>query len=214
MYKQLSVATIQEIFRRFKEQDPNPSTELVAPNDFCLLVAVVLSAQTTDKAVNKATESLFKIANTPQTMLELGAEGLTHFIKTIGLYRNKTKFIMGLSQMIIDDFKGVLPDTREKLMLLPGVGRKTANVIMNVVCNEPTMPVDTHILRISPKIGLCPGTTPAQIETGLMEKIPPEYMNHAHHWLVLHGRYVCIARKPHCAECLIQDLCAHNIDKK
>ncbi|OJF76415.1 MAG: endonuclease III [Treponema sp. CETP13] len=214
MYKQLSASKINEIFRRFKEQNPHPATELIAPNDFCLLVAVVLSAQTTDKAVNKATASLFDIANTPQTMLDLGAEGLTHFIKSIGLYRNKTKFIIGLSQMILDEFNGNLPDTRETLMQLPGVGRKTANVIMNVVYNQPTMPVDTHILRISPKIGLCPGETPAQIEAGLIKKIPSEYMNHAHHWLVLHGRYVCVARTPHCEECLIQDLCAHNIAKK
>jgi endonuclease-3 len=214
MYRQLSIDKINEVFRRFQEQEPNPKTELLAPNSFCLLVSVVLSAQTTDKAVNKATESLYQIANSPDSMLELGYEGLVQFIKSIGLYRNKAKYVIGLSKMLIDEFGGELPDSREKLMLLPGVGRKTANVIMNVVYNQPTMPVDTHLLRISPKIGLTPGKTPEQIEAGLIKHIPSKYMQHAHHWLILHGRYTCIARNPHCKDCLIQDLCAHNTDSE
>lgn len=212
MYKQLSAAKINEIFKRFQEKEPNPTTELIAPNNYCLLVSVVLSAQTTDKAVNKATAPLYKIADSPESMLELGAEGLIQFIKSIGLYRNKAKHVIGLSQMLIDDFNGKLPSTRENLMLLPGVGRKTANVILNVVYNKPTMPVDTHLLRISPKIGIAPGKSPEKVEAGLIKHIPAKYMNHAHHWLILHGRYTCVARNPHCEECIIQDLCAHNID--
>jgi len=212
MYTQLSADKIDEIFRRFQEREPNPTTELIAPNNFCLLVSVVLSAQTTDKAVNKATKSLYTIANSPASMLELGAEGLIHFIKSIGLYRTKAKHVMGLSKMLITDFNGKLPNTRENLMRLPGVGRKTANVIMNVVYNKPTMPVDTHLLRISPKIGLAPGKTPLQIEAGLIKNIPSKYMQHAHHWLILHGRYTCTARNPHCSDCIIQDLCAFNTD--
>lgn len=161
--------------------NPSPETELVAPNAFCLLVSVVLSAQTTDKAVNKATEPLYKVAYTPELMLALGEEKIKGFIKSIGLYKNKAK-----------------------------VGRKTANVILNVVYHKPTMPVDTHLLRICPKIGLAQGSTPLEVERSLLERIPSEFMMHAHHWLILHGRYICTARNPKCAECPINDLCLHN----
>ncbi|HZK20101.1 MAG TPA: endonuclease III [Treponemataceae bacterium] len=213
MYKQLDKEHIKEIFCRFKKRDPEPKTELYAPNDFCLLVSVVLSAQTTDKAVNKATEPLYKVANAPESMVSLGIEGLMSYIKTIGLYRNKAKYIIELSKMLINDFNGQIPSNRENLMKLPGVGRKTANVILNVVYKQPTMPVDTHLLRIAPKIGLAPGKTPEQVESGLIKNIPSQFMNYAHHWLILHGRYTCKARKSDCQSCLIQDLCAHNTDK-
>ncbi|MGI5173193.1 endonuclease III [Treponema sp. OMZ 840] len=201
---------IGEIFRRFQEHNPSPATELKAPNYFTLLVSVVLSAQATDKSVNKATEALYKIADTPEKILELGEDGLISYIKTIGLYRSKAKHVMGLCRMLIDEYGGQLPRKREDLERLPGVGRKTANVVLNVVYGEPTMPVDTHLLRISPRIGLSAGTTPLQVERDLLECIPAEFMNHAHHWLILHGRYVCTARNPKCTECIIGDLCKHN----
>lgn len=208
--KLLSQKEMHEVFSRWKSANPKPASELDYVNAFTLLVAVVLSAQTTDKGVNKATGPLFKIADTPQKMLALGEEGLITYIKTIGLYRNKAKHIMGLSQKLIDDFHGEVPCDRDSLMTLPGVGRKTANVVLNVVFHQPTMPVDTHLLRISPKIGLAEGTTPETVEESLLKRIPPEFLADAHHWILLHGRYVCTARAPKCEECLIADLCKHN----
>ena len=201
---------VTEIFRRWKAANPAPVSELDYVNPFTLLVAVVLSAQATDKGVNKATGPLFKVADTPQKMLALGEEGLISYIKTIGLYKNKAKHVMGLSQKLIDDFGGEVPGNREALMTLPGVGRKTANVVLNVIFHEPTMPVDTHLLRVAPKIGLAEGSTPETVEKSLLERIPPEFLHDAHHWILLHGRYICTARNPKCEECLISDLCKHN----
>ncbi|MDD5929494.1 MAG: endonuclease III [Spirochaetales bacterium] len=208
--KLLSQKEMHEVFSRWKSANPKPASELNYVNAFTLLVAVVLSAQTTDKGVNKATGPLFKIADSPQKMLALGEEGLISYIKTIGLYRNKAKHVIGLSQKLIDDFHGEVPCDRDSLMTLPGVGRKTANVVLNVVFHQPTMPVDTHLLRISPKIGLAEGTTPETVEESLLKRIPPEFLADAHHWILLHGRYVCTARAPKCEECLIADLCKHN----
>lgn len=209
-FRRLTPEEITEVFRRFKKKNPAPATELKAQNPFTLLVSVVLSAQATDKSVNKATEPLYKIADTPEKILALGEDGLIAYIKTIGLYRSKAKHVMGLCRMLIDDYGGKLPRKREDLERLPGVGRKTANVILNVVYSEPTMPVDTHLLRISPRIGLSEGTTPIEVEKDLLACIPAEFLGHAHHWLILHGRYVCVARKPLCSQCLIADLCKRN----
>lgn len=206
----LTKAQIVEIFERFKKINPNPTTELEAPNPFCLLVSVVLSAQATDKSVNQATKPLYEVAKTPEEILSLGKDGLISYIKSIGLYRSKADHVMGLCKKLIEDFDSKVPDNREDLESLPGVGRKTANVILNVVYGQPTMPVDTHLLRICPKIGLAEGTTPLEVEKSLIERIPAEYMDHAHHWLILHGRYICTARKPKCDECLICDICKHN----
>lgn len=208
--KLLTPQQISQVFLRFQKLNPSPETELVAPNAFCLLVSVVLSAQTTDKAVNKATEPLYKVAYTPEFMLALGEEKIKGFIKSIGLYKNKAKHVAGLSKMLVEKFNSQVPDNREDLESLPGVGRKTANVILNVVYHKPTMPVDTHLLRICPKIGLAQGSTPLEVERSLLERIPSEFMMHAHHWLILHGRYICTARNPKCAECPINDLCLHN----
>lgn len=205
--KLLSKKDIIEIFTRFQKMNPEPKSELVAPNAFCLLVSVALSAQTTDKAVNKATADLYKIADTPQKMVELGEKNLIDFIKSIGLYRVKAKHVIEMSKMLCEKFGGKVPGTREDLESLPGVGRKTANVILNVVFKKPTMPVDTHLLRICPKIGLACGTTPLEVEKSLVERIPEKFMQHAHHWLILHGRYVCTARNPKCDECVINDIC-------
>ncbi len=205
--KLLSKKDIIEIFTRFQKINPEPKSELVAPNAFCLLVSVALSAQTTDKAVNKATADLYKIADTPQKMVELGEKNLIGFIKSIGLYRVKAKHVIEMSKMLCEKFGGKVPGTREDLESLPGVGRKTANVILNVVFKKPTMPVDTHLLRICPKIGLACGTTPLEVEKSLVERIPEKFMQHAHHWLILHGRYVCTARNPKCDECVINDIC-------
>ncbi|MDY4130969.1 MAG: endonuclease III [Treponema sp.] len=205
--KLLSKKDIIEIFTRFQKMNPEPKSELVAPNPFCLLVSVALSAQTTDKAVNKATADLYKIADTPQKMVELGEKNLIDFIKSIGLYRVKAKHVIEMSKMLCEKFGGKVPGTREDLESLPGVGRKTANVILNVVFKKPTMPVDTHLLRICPKIGLACGTTPLEVEKSLVERIPEKFMQHAHHWLILHGRYVCTARNPKCDECVINDIC-------
>lgn len=205
--KLLSKKEISVIFTRFQKMNPEPESELVAPNPFCLLVSVALSAQTTDKAVNKATADLYKIADTPQKMVELGEKNLIGFIKSIGLYRVKAKHVIEMSKMLCENFGGKVPGTREELESLPGVGRKTANVILNVVFKKPTMPVDTHLLRICPKIGLAQGTTPLEVEKSLVERIPEKFMQHAHHWLILHGRYVCTARNPKCDECVINDIC-------
>ena len=205
--KLLSKKEISVIFTRFQKMNPEPKSELVAPNPFCLLVSVALSAQTTDKAVNKATADLYRIADTPQKMVELGEKNLIGFIKSIGLYRVKAKHVIEMSKMLCEKFGGKVPGTREDLESLPGVGRKTANVILNVVFKKPTMPVDTHLLRICPKIGLACGTTPLEVEKSLVERIPEKFMQHAHHWLILHGRYVCTARNPKCDECVINDIC-------
>ena len=208
--KLLSKQEMTEAFSRWKAANPAPASELDYVNPFTLLVAVVLSAQATDKGVNKATGPLFKVADTPEKMLALGEEGLISYIKTIGLYKNKAKHVMGLSQKLIDDFDSKVPGTREELMTLPGVGRKTANVVLNVIFHQPTMPVDTHLLRVAPKIGLAEGSTPETVEKNLLERIPPEFLHDAHHWILLHGRYVCTARAPKCEECIIKDLCKHN----
>lgn len=208
--KLLSTEQIEEIFERFKKINPKPESELVAPNPFCLLVSVVLSAQATDKSVNAATKTLYEIADTPEKILALGKEGLISYIKSIGLYRSKADHVMGLCKKLISDFDSKVPDNRDELESLPGVGRKTANVILNVVYNQPTMPVDTHLMRICPKIGLAEGKNPREIEESLVKRIPQKYMRHAHHWLILHGRYTCTARNPKCNECPISDICQHN----
>ncbi len=207
----LSEEEICTVFDRFKAENPEPKSELKWINPYTLLVSVVLSAQATDKSVNKATESLYETVDTPQKMLELGEENLIRYIKSIGLYRMKAKHVMGLSRMLVDEFGGEVPSDREKLERLPGVGRKTANVVLNVVFGKPVMPVDTHLMRICPKIGLAAGTAPLEIEKSLVERIPEKYMEHAHHWLILHGRYVCTARNPKCGDCLISDICRHNV---
>ena len=208
--KMLKPAEIRQVFDSFKAQNPNPQTELIAPNTYTLLVAVILSAQATDKSVNKATESLFKVADTPEKMLALGVEKLEGYIKSIGLYHAKARHVIEMSRQLIENYGSAVPDTREKLESLSGVGRKTANVILNVVYKQKTMPVDTHILRIGPRIGLAAGKTPEKVEQELVACIPDEYMEHAHHWLILHGRYVCTAKSPKCEECCIRDVCAKN----
>ena len=195
---------------RLKKANPNPKSELEYVNPYTLLVAVVLSAQATDKSVNLATRDLFKAADTPQKMLALGEQGLIPYIKSIGLYRSKAAHIIKLSEQLIKDFDSTVPDDRDKLMTLAGVGRKTANVVLNVIFHKPTMPVDTHLLRICPKIGLAEGSTPEQVEQSLLERIPPQYLQDAHHWLLLHGRYICTARNPKCDECIINDICEEN----
>lgn len=204
---------ITEIFERFKKQNPNPKSELKWINAYTLLVSVVLSAQATDKSVNKATEELYKVADTPQKMLALGEENLISYIRSIGLYRTKAKHIIELSRILLEDFDSEVPENREDLMKLPGVGRKTANVVLNVVFHKPTMPVDTHLLRICPKIGIAEGKTPLEVEESLLRHVPERYMEYAHHWLILHGRYICTARNPKCDKCFISDICVHNTDE-
>jgi endonuclease-3 len=198
---------VHEIFRRFSVQRPEPKGELEHVNAFTLLVAVVLSAQATDAGVNKATRPLFAVADTPEQMVALGEEEVGRYIRTIGLWRGKARNVIALSQALVRDHGGAVPDDREALTALPGVGRKTANVVLNMAFGQPTMAVDTHIFRIGNRILLAPGKTPEQVEAGLVKIIPPEYMRHAHHWLILHGRYVCKARKPDCPRCVIADLC-------
>ena len=202
-------AQIGEIFIRFAAAAPDPRSELQYINPYTLLVAVVLSAQATDKGVNKATGPLFARAETPEKMVALGEEKLREAIKTIGLYRNKAKNVIALSQALIDRHGGNVPRDREALEALPGVGRKTANVVLNVAFGEPTIAVDTHIFRVANRIGLAPGKTPREVEDGLIAVVPEKYRLHAHHWLILHGRYICIARKPRCPDCLIADLCRY-----
>jgi len=200
-------AEVTEIFHRFSLQRPEPRGELEYVNPFTLLVAVVLSAQATDIGVNKATRGLFAVAETPEKMLTLGEEKVAHYIRTIGLWRNKAKNVIALSQALIRDHNGTVPADREELVKLPGVGRKTANVVLNMAFGQPTMAVDTHIFRIANRIKLAPGATPDAVERHLLKVIPAEYLFHAHHWLILHGRYVCKARKPDCPACIIADLC-------
>jgi endonuclease-3 len=200
-------AEVQEIFRRFSVQRPEPKGELEYVNAFTLLVAVVLSAQATDAGVNKATRALFAVADTPAKMAAMGEEQVGEFIRTIGLWRGKARNVVALSQALVRDHGGEVPRTREELVRLPGVGRKTANVVLNIAFGQHTMAVDTHIFRIGNRIGLAPGKTPEEVERRLIEVIPGEYMRHAHHWLILHGRYVCKARKPDCPICVIADIC-------
>lgn len=197
-----------EFFTRLRAQNPNPSSDLVYTNPFTLLVAVVLSAQATDAGVNKATQHLFPIADTPEKMLALGEDGIREKIKTIGLFNAKAANVYKLCGLLIEQHGGQVPGTREALQALPGVGRKTANVVLNIAFGQPTMAVDTHILRLSNRTGLAKGKTPDAVEQGLIKAIPDEFMMDAHHWLILHGRYVCKARKPDCASCNVYDLCA------
>jgi endonuclease-3 len=203
----MSPKTINEIFERFKKANPHPTTELIYKTNFELLIAVILSAQATDKSVNKATITLFAVANTPEKILKLGETGLKKHIKTIGLYTTKAKNIIAACRLLVDNFHSQVPDDRESLESLPGVGRKTANVVLNTCFGEPTIAVDTHIFRVANRIGLAKGNTPLEVEKQLQKNIPDKFKQDAHHWLILHGRYVCIARKPHCPECLIRDLC-------
>jgi endonuclease-3 len=200
-------AEVHEAFSRFRKANPEPKGELEHLNPYTLLVAVVLSAQATDAGVNKATRVLFAVADTPQKMLALGEDRVREYIKTIGLYRNKAKNVIALSHMLIAQFGGVVPRTRVELESLPGAGRKTANVVLNMAFGEHTMAVDTHVFRVGNRTGLAPGNTPLEVEQGLERVIPAEFMLHAHHWLILHGRYTCLARKPRCEVCLINDLC-------
>jgi len=197
----------RQIFERLRAAEPHPKSELAYRTPYELLVAVVLSAQATDKSVNLATAKLFPVADTPGKMVELGEARLTDYIKTIGLFRNKAKNVVALSRILIEKHGGAVPPNREDLESLPGVGRKTANVVLNVAFGQPTMAVDTHIFRVANRTGLGPGKDPLEVEQKLVKFTPPEFMQHAHHWLILHGRYVCVARKPKCPECLIRDLC-------
>ena len=196
-------------FARLAAKIPEPKTELEAANPYTLLVAVVLSAQATDKSVNKATAPLFKIADTPEKMVKLGEKKLTSYIKTIGLYRTKAKNVIALSHLLIEKHDSKVPHDRDALEELPGVGRKTANVVLNVAFGEPTIAVDTHIFRVGNRTGLAPGKTPLDVELALLKIVPEKYRLHAHHWLILHGRYTCIARKPLCPDCVVRDLCRY-----
>ncbi|HXE17034.1 MAG TPA: endonuclease III [Stellaceae bacterium] len=201
-------AEIVEFFRRLAASRPAPKTELQYESPYTLLVAVVLSAQATDAGVNRATPALFAAANTPAKMVKLGEAKIRDYIKTIGLYRTKAKNIAALSQLLIERHNGDVPRKREELEALPGVGRKTANVVLNVAFGEPTIAVDTHIFRVGNRTGLARGKTPLAVELKLEKVVPKQYLQHAHHWLILHGRYVCVARKPRCFECVVRDLCA------
>ncbi len=203
----MTKAQIYEIFSRLKTHNPTPTTELHFASHFELLIAVMLSAQATDVSVNRATQKLYPIANTPEAILALGEDGLKHYIKTIGLYNTKAKNILKTCELLIQHHNGVVPRSREALESLPGVGRKTANVILNTAFGEPTIAVDTHIFRIAQRLGLAKGKTPLAIEQGLMKVTPPEFRQDAHHWLILHGRYICKARKPLCDSCFLADLC-------
>jgi len=205
--KPWTAAEVFEAFRRFREAKPEPKGELEHLNPYTLLVAVVLSAQATDAGVNKATRNLFPIADTPHKMLALGEERLREFIKTIGLYRTKARNVIALSEKLIVEFGGEVPRTRAELETLPGAGRKTANVVLNMAFGEHTMAVDTHVFRVGNRTGMAPGKTPLEVELNLERVIPKEFMLHAHHWLILHGRYTCLARKPLCESCIINDLC-------
>jgi endonuclease-3 len=197
----------EEFFSRLHKQCPEPKTELAYKNPYTLLVAVVLSAQATDQGVNKATETLFKVADAPAKMVALGEKGLIEYIKTIGLFRNKAKNVIALSKALLETHDGKVPKDRESLEALPGVGRKTANVVLNVAFGEPTIAVDTHIFRVANRTGLAPGKNPREVEDALEKIVPAKYLQHAHHWLILHGRYTCIARAPKCPQCVVRDLC-------
>lgn len=197
------------IFQRFNKQNPHPQTELVYRSPFELLIAVILSAQATDKSVNRATRTLFAAASTPEAIATLGLEGLKKHIKSIGLYNTKAKNIINTCEILLKQHQGKVPEKRELLEKLPGVGRKTANVVLNTVFDQPTVAVDTHIFRVCNRTGLAKGKTPLAVEKTLLKTIPKPYLKNAHHWLVLHGRYTCLARKPKCPECIIQDLCEY-----
>jgi len=209
MAGQLPYPVIHEIFSRFQANEPEPRGELEHINAFTLLVAVALSAQATDKGVNKATRELFKVADTPERMLALGEEGLIEHIKTIGLFRNKAKNVIKLCQKLIDEFDGEVPSSRAALQSLPGVGRKTANVVLNMWFRHPAQAVDTHIYRVANRTGIAPGKDSTAVERAIEDNVPAEFQQHAHHWLILHGRYICKARKPACAVCIINELCAY-----
>lgn len=206
---------IKNIFEIFSKENPTPTTELNYTNEYTLLVAVLLSARATDKIVNRATAELFKIADNPQKMLELGEEELKSFIKIIGLYPTKAKNIIALSQKLLNEFHAKVPGNLEDLQKLPGIGRKSANVVLNTIYHLPTIPVDTHVFRVAKRLALSDGNNVLQVEKDLMKVIPKEYLHNAHHWLVLHGRYICKAQKPKCEECIIKSLCKfYNLNKK
>ncbi|KGM89983.1 DNA-(apurinic or apyrimidinic site) lyase/endonuclease III [Roseovarius mucosus DSM 17069] len=207
MARQLDYHTIREIFTRFEAAEPEPKGELDHVNAYTLVVAVALSAQATDVGVNKATRDLFQVADTPQKMLNLGEEGLIQHIKTIGLYRNKAKNVMKLSRILVEEYGGEVPNSRAALQSLPGVGRKTANVVLNMWWQYPAQAVDTHIFRVGNRSGICPGKSVEAVERAIEDNVPVDFQRHAHHWLILHGRYTCKARKPACGTCLIRDLC-------
>jgi endonuclease-3 len=209
MEKQMGYNTICEVFRRFHEMEPEPKGELHHTNAYTLVVAVALSAQATDVGVNKATRDLFAIADTPEKMLELGEEGLIEHIKTIGLFRQKAKNVIRASRILVEEFGGVVPSSRAALIRLPGVGRKTANVVLNMWFKQPAQAVDTHIFRVGNRTGLAPGKDVNAVEQAIGDNVPAQYQQHAHHWLILHGRYVCKARKPVCTNCIINDLCPY-----
>jgi len=205
----VNAAKRRAIFERLRTEKPEPKTELEYRTPFELLVAVILSAQATDRSVNKATAELFKVANTPAAILKLGVRGLTPYVKSIGLFNSKAKNIIATAGALIDQHGGEVPPDREALEQLPGVGRKTANVVLNVAFHQPTIPVDTHIFRVANRTGIAPGKTPREVEDKLMKVVPEEFVQNAHHWLILHGRYVCTARKPLCPRCSIVDLCEY-----
>ena len=207
MAKQLDYHTLREIFARFEASEPEPKGELNHVNAYTLVVAVALSAQATDAGVNKATEKLFQIADTPEKMLALGEEGVIEHIKTIGLYRNKAKNVIKLSRILVEEYGSEVPCSRAALESLPGVGRKTANVVLNMWWHYPAQAVDTHIFRVGNRTGICPGKDVVAVERAIEDHIPVDFQQHAHHWLILHGRYICVARKPKCKACLIADLC-------
>lgn len=207
MTKQLDYPTMQRIFARFQQAEPEPKGELHHTNAFTLVVAVALSAQATDVGVNKATKRLFEIADTPAKMLALGEEGVIEHIKTIGLFRNKAKNVIKLCQMLIDQYGGEVPSSRAALQSLPGVGRKTANVVLNMWFHQPAQAVDTHIFRVGNRTGIAPGRDETAVERAIEDNVPAEYQQHAHHWLILHGRYICVARKPKCGICPIAEDC-------
>ncbi len=209
MAAQLDYHTIRAIFERFQTAEPEPRGELEHVNAFTLVVAVALSAQATDVGVNKATRALFRIADTPQKMLELGEDGLIAHIRTIGLYRNKAKNVIKLSRILVEEYGGAVPNSRAALQSLPGVGRKTANVVLNMWWGMPAQAVDTHIFRVGNRTGICPGKDVVAVERAIEDHVPADFQRHAHHWLILHGRYHCKARKPLCPTCLIADLCQY-----
>lgn len=207
MARQLDYHAMREIFSRFRASEPEPKGELAHVNAYTLLVAVALSAQATDAGVNKATARLFEVADTPQKMLDLGEAGLIEHIRTIGLYRNKARNVMKLSRILIEEYGGQVPSSRAALQSLPGVGRKTANVVLNMWWRHPAQAVDTHIFRVANRTGIAPGKDVGAVERAIEDNVPAEFQLHAHHWLILHGRYICVARKPKCGACIIRDLC-------
>ena len=209
MVRQLTYAEMREVFTRFQAIEPEPKGELHHVNAFTLLVAVALSAQATDAGVNRATGPLFQVADTPEKMLALGEDGLIEYIKTIGLFRNKAKNVIKLSRILVEDYGSVVPSSRAALQSLPGVGRKTANVVLNMWFRQPAQAVDTHIFRVGNRTGIAPGKDEAAVERAVEDNVPAEFQLHAHHWLILHGRYICIARKPKCGICPIRDLCLY-----